>query len=985
MTVDGAQNQQNTSNNTNEKLNCWNIYELFTHSVRNAIKIHTNTKFELVFNKKKQSDPKKQPLIICLQETLLTKKSHRCRLAGYTAIEQKSDLTCGGNGLLIGVKENIGLNISEFQSNPHWISCKITAVLIDNTRLDIVLINVHIPSAGIRKKRRFKPKILIVGDFNTDIAKTIKYMRKIGADVEQAIVSKLSGSRKKDLEIDRMIDHISYSRFNTRPSNLNHNRFSILAQMNNTADELCIQTEAAVNNIVSDLKLNKISQKLINLYSDLKKKTIKAIKNDAKKQYLINLKKTSEELINNKPKQFWAWIKSRIGGGYTSTSNRPVLNTDGVLVIEQDQKLITWAKHFESLAKDATGNSQSNTKWQKIWKSTKNAFPECNYIITWNEIKTALKATSNNKATGTDGIPSKIWKLAERDQNYKSHLELIILKIFTVIYKNGEIQEKLTTRIVVPVSKKVNLTGYPLSPMLFYMYINDIFNGVYGVHVSGFSKWIPGLLFADDAVVIAELSDKLQIAILKVVQSALIPIGTYGGEFFGMSKFRIKPIHIIADRALRVIAGANRATAMSRLPDLIRNSYKSRSKTWVSGLTVIGKIRTGTYWSTEQLAKSQLIPKLYKEKCPCCNANVPETIEHILLGCSRWAAIRAETISKFIPRLYKLAMNNNNQTLMQAKMQLVGKLLRGESKKSLLQLRKEKESNVPSSMELETAKFIDGIRVARALILNGIKCLPTPLNRCPVARTRAFGKWTSLRTWISDLIKCPYKHRCDTWVSGCTRWAKKYNGNINKIKNTSETLNNRQKKNDKSQISKWIADTEAGTSCNWMGLELVYPELKTHINYVFKIRNGTYWTARRYAKSGFIEKRFIEECPFCRNIAPETIEHIHFKCSRWQALQVDILAQYINIYRAQVATKPPILFASISMRLVGKLLGEELKLSSTRIHKDPTVLCVKTTLATAKFLNAITLPRYLMLNSIRSVLVYPNQFFPVTETLVSQT
>ncbi|PVU87399.1 hypothetical protein BB561_006355, partial [Smittium simulii] len=82
------------------------------------------------------------------------------------------------------------------------------------------------------------------------------------------------------------------------------------------------------------------------------------------------------------------------------------------------------------------------------------------------------------------------------------------------------------------------------------------------------------------------------------------------------------------------------------------------------------------------------------------------------------------------------------------------------------------------------------------------------------------------------------------------------------------------KKNDKSQISKWIADTEADTSCNWMGLELVYPELKTHINYVFKIRNGTYRTARRYAKSGFIEKRFIEECPFCRNIAPETIEHI---------------------------------------------------------------------------------------------------------------
>ncbi|PVU93110.1 hypothetical protein BB561_003452 [Smittium simulii] len=131
MTVDGAQNQQNTSNNTNIKLNCWNIDELLTHS------------------------------------------------------------------------KTQGLNISEFQSNPHWISCKITADLIDNTQLNIVLINLHISSAGIRKKKALEslenhinkikqlknqPKILIVGNFNMDIAKTSKQIKKIGADIEQAIV-----------------------------------------------------------------------------------------------------------------------------------------------------------------------------------------------------------------------------------------------------------------------------------------------------------------------------------------------------------------------------------------------------------------------------------------------------------------------------------------------------------------------------------------------------------------------------------------------------------------------------------------------------------------------------------------------------------------------------------------------------------------------------------------------------------------------------
>ncbi|PVU93233.1 hypothetical protein BB561_003395 [Smittium simulii] len=142
---------------------------------------------------------------------------------------------------------------------------------------------------------------------------------------------------------------------------------------------------------------------------------------------------------------------------------------------------------------------------------------------------------------------------------------------------------------------------------------------------------------------------------------------------------------------------------------------------------------------------------------------------------------------------------------------------------------------------------------------------------------------------------------------------------------------------------------DAGTSFNWMGLELVYPELKTHIHYVFKIRNGTYWTAWRYAKSGFIKKEFIEECPFCRKIASETIEHM--------------------LLESQVATKPPLLPASISMRLVGKFLGEELKLSITIIFKDLTVLYVKTTLATANFLNAIALPRYLILSSIILVLI----------------
>ncbi|PVV00469.1 hypothetical protein BB560_005147 [Smittium megazygosporum] len=38
----------------------------------------------------------------------------------------------------------------------------------------------------------------------------------------------------------------------------------------------------------------------------------------------------------------------------------------------------------------------------------------------------------------------------------------------------------------------------------------------------------------------------------------------------------------------------------------------------------------------------------------------------------------------------------------------------------------------PYMKELETCRFMNGVRVVRTLILDRIKCLPTPLNQCPV-------------------------------------------------------------------------------------------------------------------------------------------------------------------------------------------------------------------------------------------------------------
>ncbi|PVU95553.1 hypothetical protein BB561_001761 [Smittium simulii] len=582
-------NRQNPPKSAKKQPNLSENLTFFTYNIR-GIKGCQHEFNELIRNR--------QPTVVAVQETLINKKSYRYRLPGYTVIESKSDHNLGGNGLLIALKNNSGLQIFELKKHPYWMSAKIIGKTTGGNKFTVIIINLHLPSAGIRKKDAIltlnrhvhkitenKPhqKLMILGDFIVDTDQVKKFIRKYGPNLMQCQVENSSGSRYNGLSMGRMLDHILYKDMERRPN------YCTVSHKVDLSDHLPIQAEWGIESIIKTKKISKISPKIIEKHANV--------------------------LLNH---------------------NR-----------------------FAVLA---------------------------------------------NKNADLDTLCSDT---------------------------------------------------------------------------------------------VATITDTL-----KVLQSVLIPIGTYGGELFGMSEVRTRPIQIIADKSLRLIANVSKATAINRLrtefgissinsicsrarerayfkwpisktwiADLIRQPLKSRSSTWVSGtlrwqkkynatieqgatratiearnvrnvrsrisswlnkhkmqnssnwislqllypylricLNIIEKILSGAYWSTEQLEKSQLISKLYKKKCPCCNANFPETIEHILLGCSRWAAIRAETIRKFIPRLYKLTINNNNQPLMQDKIQL------------------EKKSNVPLSMELETAKFMDGIRVPRALILDGIKCSPTPLN-----------------------------------------------------------------------------------------------------------------------------------------------------------------------------------------------------------------------------------------------------------------
>jgi hypothetical protein len=84
-------------------------------------------------------------------------------------------------------------------------------------------------------------------------------------------------------------------------------------------------------------------------------------------------------------------------------------------------------------------------------------------------------------------------------------------------------------------------------------------------------------------------------------------------------------------------------------PDAIPTKNKKEQVSLGRGLRSLALCRLGALWTSYKLADRGLIDGEYKTKCPCCGrVGKGETIEHILLSCSRWAHEREMTIRTLI-------------------------------------------------------------------------------------------------------------------------------------------------------------------------------------------------------------------------------------------------------------------------------------------------------------------------------------------------
>ncbi|OMJ13806.1 hypothetical protein AYI70_g1653 [Smittium culicis] len=69
------------------------------------------------------------------------------------------------------------------------------------------------------------------------------------------------------------------------------------------------------------------------------------------------------------------------------------------------------------------------------------------------------------------------------------------------------------------------------------------------------------------AYIFLRRTDVLTTLKIKFINSVLIPIGCYGGETFGMSEARCKPIQMEIDKATRMVANVGKSATVERIRD----------------------------------------------------------------------------------------------------------------------------------------------------------------------------------------------------------------------------------------------------------------------------------------------------------------------------------------------------------------------------------------------------------------------------------
>jgi hypothetical protein len=416
-----------------------------------------------------------------------------------------------------------------------------------------------------------------------------------------------------------------------------------------------------------------------------------------------------------------------------------------------------------------------------------------------------------------------------------------LLRVIEGLYENP----KLCVRAGNGLSKEVNYSrgvrqGCPSSPILFDLYINDILQKMEGVWVPGCDEMLKGLLFADDAVILAETKEQLAAEIERVYGWARtwemqVNVDKCGIMVFPeedtlaidpsipmVKSYRYLGVQITEDLCPMKMAKGNVGKGIKTVDSL---ASFLRKADYPVQLELI-------------LVKAKLLPVvLYGAELWGMNSSNCDVVDHAIDSALRMCVRVGRSVS--LGRLHN-------------------------------------ELGIPRSPILAARRRLRAFEKFKEL-----NTWITTLMRERVTSRK--------KTWTSGM---------ESWIKRYMGTGKQ--SERKKLKLTLE-FNKRELNMDRSLVTLWAKECgitiEGDETPAWIRLGLSRELLE-----IGRMRLGIFFTGNRLVHLKGASPDLALQCPCCNAISPETLEHFLIDCSQWEDIRGEYLKSLFGSWDTTMST-----------------------------------------------------------------------------------
>lgn len=472
------------------------------------------------------------------------------------------------------------------------------------------------------------------------------------------------------------------------------------------------------------------------------------------------------------------------------------------------------------------------------------------------------------------------------------------LKFIRELYTRSTIAVRCGDGTSEPVPLKRGVRqGCPLSPVLFNVFINDILDDTGALGVPMGTQRVPGLLFADDLV--CTTPNRMKTEQLNAHLSRWL---------------RDNEMTVGIQKCGIMVVGGDQAR-------LIRKPER-----WKLGVQTIPIVEEYTYLGinfhrdllTSSMMRGRLggARELVRKMAPfMLHASIPAPM--------KVAVIKAIVHPRLMFGAEVYGMNKRITRAMQKYLNQICKMAIGVRGSSPI-------SNVALWRELD---------------------MPPVCASAAARRARAIQKSYQLSTFITRVVRTPFKNQCKTWLTGGIWWMKRYlYGMARKYPELLHDVDPMVFRDVKQwrllgvttlkrTVQKLVWRREEDAAVSAAGLRYIgsqfelnrltsvravgCPVLARGIAMILRLRLEGWWTCSRLANVGLLPRRYQDYCPCCKVKVPETVQHVLLHCPRWKSgrdrLLGDLVVEARRRWRCSSSASPNIL---VTLLLGGRVQGE---------------------------------------------------------------